>query len=61
MIDAIANDFVKIGFMEDEVIGKRDFAQQLYLDKAILGKRAEEIAKERKYPAALANRTVPKG
>ena len=60
MIDTIAKDFVKLGFIEGEVVGKRNFAQHLHLDDVILSQRAESIAKERTYPAALANRTVPK-
>ncbi|MBA1421285.1 MAG: FAD-dependent oxidoreductase [Epsilonproteobacteria bacterium] len=61
MIDAIAKEFVKLGFVNDEVVGTREFARHLHSDEAILSKRAESIAKERTYPAALANRTVPKG
>jgi glycine/D-amino acid oxidase-like deaminating enzyme len=61
MIDAIAEAFVKLDYLSDEVVGERAFAQHLHLDEDIMSKRAAAIARERAYPADLSDRTVPKG
>ena len=61
MIDAIAAQFVKLGYLNTTVLGQRTFAQPLELDDVSLSKRAQKIALDREYPAEMATRTVPKG
>lgn len=59
MIDAITKEFVKLGYVDENKIGKRDLIfTNIFTEKA-LTERAEQIAKEREYPAPMANRTVP--
>lgn len=60
MIDAIAKQLTGLGYLDTDVLGKRDFSHSLHLNEDILTKRAEFIAKERDYPPELAHRTVPK-
>lgn len=61
MIDTIAKQFVELGYIDANVVGKRDFSHTTGLDEFTLKQKAELVAIEREYPAALANRTVPKG
>jgi len=61
MIDAIAKVFADLAIIEKSAVGDRDIAHTLHFDDTILTQKAESIAKERQYPAALANRTMPKG
>jgi len=61
MIDAIITELVMLGYIDTQMVEKRVFAQTLHIDETMLNKRALSIAKERKYPSALANRTMPKG
>jgi len=58
MIDAIAKQFVKLGYLNEKFIGMRDLPHVKALDDAILSKRAESVALEREYPNELANRNV---
>ena len=60
MIDAITKQFVDLGYIDANVVGKRDFGHATNLDELTLKQKAERVAIERDYPAALANRTVPK-
>lgn len=58
MIDAITKQFVELGYVEFNSIGKRGFAHIVNLDEDSLRKRAESVAVKRGYPAALANRNI---
>jgi hypothetical protein len=60
MIDAITKQFVELGYVEADNVGKRDFPHAIELDEASLKERAESIAKAREYPPALANRNISK-
>ena len=60
MIDAITEQFVELGYLEANILGKRDFTHAIDLDEISLRKRAESIAVERDYPRALANRNIAK-
>ncbi len=60
MIDAIAAQFVALGYLESHVLGQRTFAQSLDLDETVLSQRAQKIAVDRAYPAPMACRTRPK-
>ena len=58
MIDAITKQLIDLGYVEVDMLGKRDFADVAKLNESAIKKRAESIAKKREYPASLANRTV---
>lgn len=59
MIDAITKEFVKLGYVDVNKVGKRDLIfTNMFIEEA-LTERAEQIAKEREYPAPMANRIVP--
>jgi hypothetical protein len=58
MIDTIAKELVTLEYLDASVVGKRVFRQTLYLNNAILTKRAEFIAATRAYPSEMANRTI---
>ena len=60
MIDAIAAQFVELDYIDARVLGQRTFAQPLSLDEAILTQRAQKIAVDREYPAAMAGLTTPR-
>lgn len=60
MIDAITKQFAELGYVEPNVIGKRDFAHAIDLDEASLRQRAETIAAAREYPRDLADRNISK-
>lgn len=59
MIDAIATQLVTLGYIDEKILGKRDFPHIEALDNEILNKRAEYVALKRDYPISLANRNVP--
>jgi len=59
MCDAISKEFMALGYIEQNMVGKRVFVRVLDIDDVIFTKRAESIAKARLYPEVLANRTVP--
>jgi len=61
MIDAIAAQFIELGYLEATVLGQRTFAEPLLLDDTVLSNRAQKIALDREYPSAMASRTMPKG
>ena len=58
MIDAITKQFVELGYLDVNFIGKRNFSHAIQLDEDTLRKRAESIAEKRDYPRALANRNI---
>ena len=60
MIDAITKQFVELGYVESNILGKRDFALMAHLDEALLRQKAESIAVARDYPRNLANRNISK-
>jgi len=60
MIDAIVKQFIELGYLEADILGKRDFTHATDLDETSLRKRAESIAVKRHYPRALANRNISK-
>ena len=58
MIDAIAKQFVQLGYIDESIIGIRDLPHMKDLDSEMLTKQAESVALKREYPASLANRNV---
>ena len=58
MIDAIAKQFVQFGYINENIIGKRDFPHLQALDNEILTQQAETVALMRDYPISLASRNV---
>ena len=60
MIDAITKQFIDLGYIEADVLGKRDFTHALEPDEDALDKKAESIAEAREYPRDLANRNISK-
>ncbi len=60
MIDAIAKQFIELGYLEADILGKRDFTHATDLDETSLKNRAESIAEKRHYPRDLANRNISK-
>ncbi|MEN8727108.1 MAG: FAD-dependent oxidoreductase [Sulfurovum sp.] len=58
MIDAITKQFVELGYVEANILGKREFTDAIYLDETSLRKRAESVAVKRDYPRDLANRNI---
>jgi len=60
MIDAITKQFIELGYVEADILGKRDFTHALEPDEDALHQKAESIAVQREYPRALANRNISK-
>ncbi len=60
MIDAMTQQFIDLGYLEANILGKRDFTHATDLDETALKQRAESIAVKRDYPRALANRNISK-
>ncbi len=60
MIDAMTQQFIELGYLEANILGKRDFTHATDLDETALKQRAESIAVKRDYPRALANRNISK-
>ena len=58
MIDAITKQFVELGYVEANILGKREFTDAIHLDETSLRERAESVAVKRDYPRALANRNI---
>ena len=58
MIDAIAKQFVQLGYIDKNIVGIRDLPHMKALDSEMLTKQAESVALKREYPASLANRNV---
>ncbi|MEA2049035.1 MAG: FAD-dependent oxidoreductase [Campylobacterota bacterium] len=59
MIDAIAEKFVALGYLDKYHLGQRTFAHPIHLNENELTQRAQEIAVAREYPAVMAKRTTP--
>jgi len=59
MIDAIAKQFVELGYIEENTIGKRDFPHIKDLDNETLSTLSESVAANRQYPVSMASRNVP--
>ncbi len=60
MIDAIASEFVTLGYIDKASLGVRHFNTHIKAEEETLSKRASQIAKERNYPTSLATQTMPK-
>ncbi|HEY9190195.1 MAG TPA: FAD-dependent oxidoreductase [Sulfurovum sp.] len=58
MIDAIAKQFVSLGYLKADVVGRRDLPHAIHLDEVSLKERAESIAEAREYPRDMANRNI---
>ncbi|MEA3418772.1 MAG: FAD-dependent oxidoreductase [Campylobacterota bacterium] len=60
MIDTIVEQFIKLGYIDESVYGKRDMKYLESLTESGIGRYAEKLCKEREYPVLLANRNVSK-
>jgi len=58
MIDAIISEFVKLGYVDKIVQGKRDYSHLNILKEGQIHSLAQKLAKERHYPRELASRIV---
>jgi hypothetical protein len=58
MIDAIMKEFVKLGFVGESSLGKRDLKHLKYLKEFEINAIAELLAQERLYPVELAHRNI---
>ena len=58
MIDTIIGQFIKLGYVDKSVYGKRDFNYLESLTESDIRDYAEGLCKEREYPVLLANRNV---
>ena len=59
MIDAIASEFVTLGYINKKFLGVRHFDTYIKPEEKALSKRASQIAIERTYPSVLATQTMP--
>lgn len=59
MIDAINRQFIALGYVDETLYGKREFAKSIILNETQLHERAQSIASIRSYPKQLAVRNVP--
>lgn len=60
MIDAIAQDFIELEYLDKSLLGKRNFQSLLSIDESIIARDAEQVAISRDYPASLSCRSVAK-
>ena len=58
MIDAVIKQFIKLGYVDSSVQGKRDVKYLKSLTEANISDYAQILCKERDYPLCLANRNV---
>lgn len=58
MIDAISKNFIDLGYISKELLGKRNLKYLDGLDEESVKLFAENIAKDRGYPISLANRNI---
>jgi len=58
MIDAINKQLIALGYVDEAMLGKREFEHSIAFNETEIKERAELIASERAYPYQLANRTV---
>ncbi len=59
MIDAIVNDLIALGYLDENLYGKRDLEYLSTLTQSAITHKAESICRERHYPVELGNRTMP--
>lgn len=59
MIDAIAKQFIALGYLDASSYGRRDFKMIKSLREYDIARLAHALCKEREYPTALADRNVP--
>ena len=57
MIDALSQSFIDLNYLDPSNLGKRVLKNLANIEESSLQTRAEAIATEREYPAALAHRT----
>ncbi len=60
MIDAIVEDFIKLGYVDKKFYKNRDYNYIENLVEREIKERATAICKEREYPISLANRNISK-
>lgn len=60
MVDAIVNELIELGYVDDTLLHSRDIGYLNYFDEESLSKHAQELALSRNYPVDLANINVPK-
>ena len=60
MIDAIIQEFVKLGYVDAKVQGIRDISYLDKLNELEIATMAESLAKNREYPPQLAHRNISK-
>ena len=58
MIDAVIKQFIKLGYVDSSVQGKRDLEYSKSLTDDDITKYGERLCKEREYPTDLAHRNV---
>jgi len=58
MIDAVIKQFVKLGYVDSSVQGKRDLEYSKNLTDDDITRYAQKLCKEREYPTDLAHRNV---
>ena len=58
MIDAVIKQFIKLGYADSSVQGKRDFEYSKHLTDDDITRYAQKLCKEREYPISLGNRNV---
>ncbi len=58
MADAITAQLVKLGYVDESMQGKRDFAAKKRVDERAIGSYAETLCSAREYPVSLTKRTV---
>ena len=60
MIDAIVKELITLGYLDENLYGKRDLKYLSTLTRSAITQKAESICKERNYPIDLGHRTMPK-
>jgi len=58
MIDAVIKQFIKLGYVDSSVQGKRDLEYSKSLIDDDITRYAQKLCKEREYPISLGNRNV---
>jgi hypothetical protein len=58
MIDAIVNEFIKLGFIDQKLYKSRDLSHLKLLDEEKIVKNAKLIAKQKGYPESISNRNI---
>ncbi len=60
MIDAIVKQLIALGYLDENLYGKRDLKYFSTLTQSAITQKAENICRERNYPIYLGHRTMPK-